>query len=288
MVVFLNGKFVPEARAVVPINDRGFLYGDGLFETVRVFRAHPFRLAQHLERLARGADYLRIKLPFTPKEIQHFAEELVAKNKMPEAILRVTLTRGPGERGYTPTAGGKPTMVMALHPAPPLDPANPTQWSMVTSTHRIPASDPLSSFKTNCKLPQVMARVEAEAQNADEALLLNTNGEVAEAAAANLFWVYHDKICTVPTGRGVLPGITRAVVLEICQGLGFITSKRIIKPEALHHSEGIFLSQSARGVICVTSFDGEHVPVSPLAEKIHQIYCEMLARESSETEAPTG
>ena len=288
MVVFLNGKFVSEARAVVPINDRGFMYGDGLFETVRVSNAHPFRLAQHLERLTRGAAYLKIKLPYTPKEIQHFAETLVAKNKMPESILRVNLTRGPGDRGYTPKPEGTPTLVMTLHAAPPLDPANPAQWSMITSTHKVPASDPLSSFKTNCKLQQIMARLEAEAQNADEALLLNTNGEVAEAAAANLFWIYHDKICTIPTGRGVLPGITRAVILEICQALGFITNKRVIKADALRHSEGIFLSQSARGVISVTTFDGEPVPVSPLAEKIHQTYCEMLAREGHEAKAPTA
>ena len=231
---------------------------------------------------------MKIKLPFTPKEIHHLAEQLVERNKLPDAILRLTLTRGAGERGYTPKAVGAPTMVMTLHAAPPLDPANPPQWSMITSTHRIPASDALSSFKTNCKLSQVMARIEAEAQNADEALILNTNGEVAEAASANLFWVYHDKICTVPTGRGVLPGITRAVVLEICQVLGFTTNKRVIKPEALLHSEGIFLSQSARGVICVTRFDDEHVPISPLAEKIHQTYCQMLAREGSETETPTA
>ena len=284
MVVFLNGKFVPDARAAVPINDRGFLYGDGLFETVRVFNGRPFRMAQHLERLARGAEYLKIGLPFTPKGISDFAAELIEKNKMPYAILRVTLTRGPGERGYTPTLGGTPTMVMTLQAAPPLDPANPPQWSMVTSTYRIPASDPLSSFKTSGKLLQVMARVEAEARNADEALILNTNGEVAEAAAANLFWIYHDRICTVPTGRGVLPGITRAVVLEICQVLRLETNKRVIKPEALRHGEGIFLSQSARGVINVISFDGEPVPTSPLVEKIHQTYCEMLAREGNAVE----
>ena len=279
MVVFLNGQFVPEAQAVVPVNDRGFLYGDGLFETVRVFNGRAFRMAQHLERLARGADYLKIKLPLPPKDIHRFAEQLVAKNELPEAILRVTMTRGPGERGYTPKAAGPPTMVMSLHATPPLDVANPTQWSMITSTHRIPASDALSSFKTTNKLLQVMARVEAEARGADEALLLNTNGEVAEAAAANLFWIYHDKVCTVPTGRGVLPGITRAVILEICQVHGFQTNKRVIKPEALRHSDGIFLSQSALGVVSVNSFDGEPVPQSPLVTKIHQTYCEMLAKE---------
>ena len=124
-----------------------------------------------------------------------------------------------------------------------------------------------------------MARVEAESRGADEALILNANGEAAEAAAANLFWIYHDKVCTVPTGRGVLPGITRAVILEICQVLGFQTNKRVIKPEALRHSDGIFLSQSALGVVSITSFDGETVPQSPFVKKIHQTYCEMLARE---------
>lgn len=279
MVVFLNGAFVPAEQAVVPINDRGFLYGDGLFETVRVFNGRPFRLAQHLERLARGAEYLKIKLPFTPKDLHSFSEKLIAQNQMPDAVLRVTLTRGPGERGYSPAGADSPTVAITLHPALPFDPVNPPQWSLVTSSCRIPASDPLSSFKTSSKLLHVMARIEAEARNADEALILNTNGEVAEAASANLFWLYHDKVCTVPTGRGVLPGITRAVVLEICQVLGFTTNKRVIKPEALRHSEGIFLSQSARGVIAITSFEGEPVPISPLTEKIHCTYCEMLARE---------
>ena len=279
MFVFLNGQFVPEAEAVVSVSDRGFLYGDGLFETVRVFNGKPFRLAQHLERLVRGADYLRIKLPFTPRELDRFATQLIEKNARPDAILRVTLTRGPGERGYTPKGANTPTLVMTLHTAAALDPVNPPQWRLATSTHRIPVSDALASFKTGNKLLQVVARLEAEANGADEALILNTNGEVAEAAGANVFWVDHEQICTVPAGRGGLPGITQAVILEICEVLGLPTSKRVIKPEALRHAEGIFLSQSALGVVCITSFDGEPVPQSSLAGKIHQAYCEMLAKE---------
>ncbi len=89
-----------------------------------------------------------------------------------------------------------------------------------------------------------MAHGEAVEKGADEALLINTNGEVAEAASGNIFWVYQDKICTVPTGRGVLPGITRAIVLRFCQTLGLPTNKRVIKPEALRSSAGIFITQS--------------------------------------------
>lgn len=279
MEVFLNGQFLTEGRAVVPVGDRGFLYGDGLFETMRVFNGKPFRMAQHLERMVRGADFLKIKLPFTPKELQHFAAQLIEKNNMPDSVLRVTLTRGPGPRGYSPKTAVTPTVVMTLHDAPPIHPAAPAQWSLISSSFRIPACDPLSSFKTLNKLGAVMARAEAEAQGADEALLTNTNGEVAETAGANLFWVYHDKICTTPTGRGVLPGLTRAVVLEICQVLGLATNKRVIKPEALRNAEGIFLTQSVLGVINVATLNSEPVPQSPFVEQIHAAYCEMLANE---------
>ena len=279
MVVFLNGQFVPEREAMIPVTDRGFMYGDGLFETVRVFKGRPFRLAQHLERMVRGTNFLKLPLPCSPKEVQQFALQLIEQNQMPDAVLRIALSRGPGERGYTPRPGGQPTLVMTLSPAPPMDPLRPSEWHLITSSHRLPATDPLSSFKTSSKLLQVAARMEADARGADEALLLNTNGEVAEAASANLFWVYHDKICTVPTGRGVSPGITRAVVLEICQALGLQTNKRVIKPEALRHSEAIFLTQSVRGIVSIVEYDGERVGQSALVDQIHQAYCEMLASE---------
>jgi branched-chain amino acid aminotransferase len=276
MFVFLNGQFVLEEQAVVSVGDRGFLYGDGLFETMRVVNGKPFRGAQHLERMVRGADFLKIKLPFTPKELQHFAEQLITKNEMPNSVLRVTLTRGVGARGYSPRRADSPSLVMTLHPAPTA--GEPPVWRLITASIRINAADPLTQFKTCNKLPQILARVEAEAKDADEALLLNTSGEVVETAGANLFWVYRDRICTVPTGRGALPGITRAVVLEICQALSLTTIKRVIKPEALRSSEGIFLTQSTLGVVPVTSLDGEPVSPSPLVEKIYQAYGEMLAK----------
>jgi aminodeoxychorismate lyase len=279
MVVFLNGKLMPAAEAMVPVSDRGFMYGDGLFETTRVVNGRPFRLAQHLERMVRGADYLKIPLPFTPKEIQKFTAQLVEANAMPDAVLRVTLTRGAGERGYSPAAAGTPTMVMSLHPLPKMPAEGPLQWSMITSSYHIPASGAISSFKTTSKILNVFARIEASERGADEALLLNTNGEVAETAGGNIFWVYQNTICTVPTGRGVLPGITRAVVLEICQALGLETNKRVIKPQHLRNAEGIFITQSVLGIVPVVAFDGEHVVPSPLVDQIATAYNDVLQRE---------
>ena len=101
---------------------------------------------------------------------------------------------------------------------------------------------------------------------------------MAETASGNLFWVYDDRICTVPTGRGVLPGITRAVVLEICQALGLLTNKRVIKPEALKNSEGLFITQSVFGIVPVATFDGEPVAPSPLVDQIFSAYRELLVK----------
>jgi branched-chain amino acid aminotransferase len=278
MFVFHNGQFVEEEKAVVSIFDRGFLYGDGLFETMRVVNGKPFRGAQHLERMVRGADFLKIKLPFPPKGLHQFAEQLVEKNGMPDCVLRVTLTRGVGERGYSPKGAESPSLVMALHPAPEPAAIEPPACRLITASIRISADDPLAQFKTCNKLPQIVARAEAEAKDADDALIVNTSGEVVETAGANLFWIYYDRVCTTPTGRGALPGITRAVVLEICQVLGLTTNKRVIKAESLRHSEGLFLTQSAQGVVPVATLDGEPVKPSPLVEKIYRAYGEMLAK----------
>ena len=276
MFVFLNGQFLPEEQAVVPIADRGFLLGDGLFETMRIVNGKMFRFAQHLERLARGADFLKIKLPFTPKEFQEFAEELVVKNNLADAVLRVTVTRGSGERGYVITGKGKATVAMTLHSLPPnLE----VEWNLITSSFRVSAADPISSFKTTSRILNVMARAEAQEKGADEALFINTNGEVAETASGNLFWIYDEKVCTVPTGRGILPGVTRAVVLEICQSLGLQTNKRVIKLEALQNSQGLFVTQSVFGIMPVKSFDGRLVTPSPLVDQIAQAYSELLAKE---------
>src|SRR5258707_280259 len=118
MIVFLNGQFVPEAEAVISVFDRSFLYGDGLFETMPVFNGKPFRWEQHLERLQRGSEFLQIQLPFAADVLLSFALELLSKNQMPDCLLRVTLSRGVGVRGYSPKGAEHPSLIMSLHPAP--------------------------------------------------------------------------------------------------------------------------------------------------------------------------
>jgi branched-chain amino acid aminotransferase len=277
MIVFLNGQFVPEDRAVVSVFDRGFLYGDGLFETLRVLNGQPFRWRQHLERLQRGAGFLGVLLPFSAAELRDFVQQLILRNQMPDALLRLTLSRGVGPRGYSPKGADRPSLVMSLHPAPALDPQNPPRWRLMTSAFRLPANEPLAQFKTCNKLPQVLARAEADAAGADEALLLNTDGLVAEASSSNLFWIERETVTTPPLASGILAGVTREVVFELCSTMGLAVRETSITPEALRQMGGIFLSLSSVGIAEVVTFDGQSVKPSAVTGRIREAYLNLLS-----------
>ena len=278
MLVFLDGKFVPEAKAVVSVFDRSFLYGDGLFETIRVFNGKPFRWRQHSERLKCGAAFLKIQLPFAPEKLRRFAGALISKNKMPDALLRLTLSRGVGVRGYSPKKATRPMLAMTLHPAPKMDLKNPPRWKLISSSFRLPSNEPLAQFKTCNKLPQILARAEADAAGADEALLLNTNGFVVEGASSNLFWVEGNKILTPPLAAGILAGVTRAAVFEIGAKLKIPVRQKNVRLKNLARADGIFLSLSSYGIVEAKSLDGKILRRSPLAAQIARTYAELLLK----------
>ena len=281
MIVFLNGRFVPEARAVVSVSDRGFLYGDGLFEAVRIRQGRPFRWAQHMDRFLHGAGHLKIRPPFSPEEIQQFAAQLIRKNKMPDALLRLTLSRGVGERGYSPRGALAPTFVMTLHPVPKPDLKNPPLWKLVTASNRLPANEPLAQFKNANKLPQILARAEADAVGADEALLLNTRGRVVEGTTSNLFWVRDGVVCTPSLAAGVLPGVTRLAVLEICRALKLPTKEIAPRPAELFSAQAVFLAMSSWGVVEAVELDGRKLRRAACVKKIQQGYEKLLRAETA-------
>jgi branched-subunit amino acid aminotransferase/4-amino-4-deoxychorismate lyase len=187
-VIFLNGRFVDATRAKVSVFDRGFLYGDGVFETLRLSDGEPQRWDQHAARFLGGATCLKIRVPRSPGQLRAVARELALRNRVKEAVLRMQLTRGLGPRGYAIRAAKHPTLVMSLHPAPPSDGRAPLRWKLITASLRLPVGDALSRFKTCNRLHYLLARAEAEAAGADDALLLNARGEVVETSCANLFW----------------------------------------------------------------------------------------------------
>jgi aminodeoxychorismate lyase len=277
----LNGQFVPASEAVVSAFDRGFLYGDGLFETLRVYCGRPFRWTKHLERLEGGAACLHLRLPYSADELKSAAEELIRRNQMPEAVLRLAVSRGPGERGYSIAGAARPTVVMSLHPAASLAEADRPRWRLLTSSWRVAVRDRLGQFKTSCRLVHVLARAEAELAGADEALLLDTDGQVVEAAGSNLFWIQGGVVCTVPLEAGALPGVTRSIVLELCAALPVAARQVPITPPRLLQADAVFLSLSTWGLVEAASLDGQTLGVSPLVQTLHQRYQALVAAESA-------
>jgi aminodeoxychorismate lyase len=279
MIVFLNGTFVPEAQAVVSIFDRCYLYGDGLFETMLIKRGVVFRWDMHLRRLNQGAAFLGISIPFSEAELRNAVAHLVRENNQPDALLRLTLSRGVGVRGYSPRGAHCPTIVMSLHPAP--DTAPLTDWALSTSSMRLPANEPVAQLKHCNKLPQILARVQAEQAGADEALLTNTEGHVVEGATSNLFWVQRGAICTPPLSGGILSGVTRLVVLELCRELDVPCREENITVAGLSNSEGVFVSLSSYGIVQAISLDSHPLPIHPLTATLHSAYAELLHRETT-------
>ena len=274
MIVFLNGKFVPESGAVVSVFDRGFLYGDALFEGLLVTRGRPFRWHEHMERLQRGVDFLKLTVPFSSAELLRHALRLVEQNKMPECILRLSITRGITERGYSPKNATRPAVVMTLHPSPVID--KMPCWRVVTSSFRLLGNDPLADFKTANKLPQVMARAEADAAGAQEAILLNHQGRLAEGTTSNLFWIKDKALFTPALPDGALPGVTRGVVLDLCVKMNIYCKERKARPIELLKADGAFLTMTSMGIVAIESLDGRRLGQSPLVKKLWSEYRSLL------------
>lgn len=272
MMVYLNGRFVPAEQASVSVFDRGFLYGDGLFESVRVDAGRPFLWEAHVHRLVQGAAALHIVLPIDPGSLHAAVIELLRVNQMSDAIVRISISRGPGPRGYSIRGADSPTVVITCHPATPIDGLSTTAWRLHTSRHRVPARDPVAAFKTTNKLTHILARAEAEDAGADEALLLNTDGHLAETSAANLFWLHNQSARTPHLDAGGLAGVTRSFVLALLRASGWETQEVLAKPDALAEASAIFLTVSTLGIIEITHLDQRPVARDPRLTAVRDAY----------------
>ena len=274
MTVYLNDQFIPEAEAMISVFDRGFLYGDGLFESIRVAHSKPFRWSDHMERLVHGCKLLRLPLPKPVGDLLLIARRLMEINGMPDGILRITLSRGRGARGYSPRGANQPTLLLSLHPLPVV-----TQpWKLITSSLRLSVGDPLACAKTSNKLPQILARAEADDAGADDALLLDSNGHVAETSSGNLFWMQNEKLFTPALQSGIIPGITRKVVLDLAQTFQIPVEQIMAPKEVLHSAEGVFVTVSSCGIIEVSHLDGVTLRASDRVNALKSAYKALLER----------
>jgi aminodeoxychorismate lyase len=279
MIVSVNGRFVPAAEAMVSVFDRGFLYGDGLFETILCLEGHPVLWSEHLARLEAGARALGMGVPSEPAALEATVRALLERNRLGNALLRLHLTRGVGPRGYSPRGANSPTLVLSVHPGPQPESEPPRAWRLHTAAVRLPAGDRFAAFKTADKLRHVLARAEAETAGADEALLLNADGHVAEAAAANVFWWEPPGLRTPPVATGALAGVTRAAILRLAAQLGWTCQETLVAPSALATASGVFLTLSSLGIVEATHLDGQPLATDPRTLLLRNAWWEFVRRE---------
>jgi branched-chain amino acid aminotransferase len=255
MQLWLNGQLIPTAAARLDPTDRGLLLGDGLFETMRAGGGRLPLLTRHLARLRAGAQVLGLSVPSV--DIEAAVRELLRANCLPDAAVRLTLTRGPGPRGLLPAAQTTPTLLVAAAPLPPTP--KPARAIVATVTRRNELS-PLARIKALGYLDQLLALREAQERGAEEALLLNTAGRLACATTANLFLVKDHALLTPPVSEGALPGVTRGLLLELAPSLGVPSREVPLEPSALLGADEIFLTSSLRLVTPLASIEGRELP----------------------------
>lgn len=251
--VWLDGALVRENAARISPADRGFLLGDGLFETMRAYGGRPFRLADHLARLEAGAARIGLELP---DDLRDAVAVTLEANDLDNAAVRITVSRGVTGPGLTPPLEAEPTVLVTARAYRPR-----AEWY----THGIAAnfaSGRLDEHRASAGLKQlgyldgVLALREARAAGAEDALLLDTEGHVAEAAASNLFVVVGGVLRTPPLSCGILPGITRAVVLELAAARGLATREEPLTPATVSTAEEAFLTSSLRELVPLTRLSG--------------------------------
>ena len=258
---FVNGKIVPSKKAVVSVMDRGFLYGDGVFETMRAYGGSVFCLGEHVNRMLTALKILKIRIPYDKKTLCRLVEKTVRVNRLKDAYVKIVVTRGPAAPGIDPSAGSVATVIIFAAPLKAL----PRKYYTVGVSVEFPCvRRNEESFTARIKslnyLDNILARHEVRGRGAYEPVFLNSKGNVTETSTANVFIVRGDRVYTPPPTAGILPGITREVVMRLAGKYldNKLIQKDISKKEFLSADE-IFLTNSIGELIPVVKAGGRKI-----------------------------
>ncbi len=254
-IVYLNGDFMPADEAMIPVLDRGFIFGDGVYEVIPVYSGRLFRLEHHLERLENSLAGIRLAPPRSRGEWREILESLVEKNGDGDQSVYLQVTRGVAKRdhGFPPEA--EPTVFAMSNPM-----ADPSA-TLHEGIEAITVEDirwKLCHIKSIALLPNILLRQQAIDAGAGEAILLR-DGEVTEGAAANIFIVKDGVVTTPPKSNLLLPGITRDLVVEICHANAIPCEERAVSEAELRDADEVWISSSTKEVVPVTKLDGKAV-----------------------------
>ena len=284
-IVFLNGDLIPRSRANISPFDHGFLYGYALFETMRVYSGKIFLLNRHLDRLIHSAEYLNI--PLQNIDLEESCYKTLKANNLEDARIRLTVSIGEGDAIPDRPTDPNPTIIIIVTPYTSL-PSELYQsgFKAVTSSIQQNSQSPLSRMKTANYLSSLLARQEAKAAEANEALLLNERGVLCEGSTSNVFVVLNDVLITPNVESGCLAGITREAVIALALTLGINLIERGIMPNELAEADEAFLTNSLLEIMPLVEVDGKPIghenqqgKPGPITKRIMEAYAELVARE---------
>jgi branched-chain amino acid aminotransferase len=257
LVAYVDGDFVDAADARISIFDHGLLYGDGVFEGLRLFSGALFRPRDHISRLKRSARALLLDVPLDSDELLAATVETVRRSGLADAHVRIVLTRGYGMPGLDPGRCERPTLIIAAYPFPPLHGTEALKLIISSVARKAPRSLG-AHVKSLNYLDAILAHQQAKSAGAHDAIMLDVFGAVAECTSANLFMITDGTLCT-PTTRAALPGITRKTVLELAHELGIPVEERELWPMELYSADAAFVTGSGAGIVPVAEIDGHAV-----------------------------
>lgn len=263
--VWLNGELTLLENAKISVLDHGVLYGDGVFEGLRVYHGRPFMLAEHLQRLMRSAQALLLTVPYSEDQLHQACLSLIKRNGLNEGYMRLVVTRGEGSLGLDPRNCTQPNVFILYRSLKMSDSRIQQQGArLITASVRRTPSDVLDpKIKTLNYLNNILAKTEANLAGMDDALLLNHAGQIAEASAANLFIVKGDTLRTPPTYAGALQGITRDILIELAKMLKFEVQETPMTLYDVYNADEAFLTGSGAELIPIAELDGRHLRQAP-------------------------
>jgi len=276
--VYVNGTITPAHQAVIPVYDHGFLYGEGVYETIRTYNKVPFLLDQHNRRLRASAQRLRLEVPFDDGALAGWIEDtMAAAGDLREAYIRILLTRGVGDLTYDVGATPRPSLVIMVKPleesAARVD-SDGIRISLVPTLRNHPGSvNPI--IKSNNLLNNAIAMQEANRQAAEEGLMCNYRGELSECSQSNFFLIRQGVVLTPRSEAGLLEGITRAFLFELGREEGIDVREATLYPQDLDSADEVFITSTTRELSPVVQIDhrtiGSGKP-GPITQRLLKAY----------------
>jgi len=261
LLYHVDGDLVAADEATVNVRDRGFLYGDAAFETMRAYGGDVFEWEAHMDRLAETCEVLGLDHGLSDADLRERVDETLAVNDLREAYIRLSITRGVQPGKLTPDTEVDPTVVVIVSELPRGGQGSQPVWSgpatlQTVKTKRVPDESIPARAKTHNYLNGILARLELRVTDADEALMVDTDGHVTEGATSNLFFVRDNALRTPSLDGPILPGITRRVVLELAAEEGIPVEEGTYSPEEIRSADEVFLTNSTWELRPVETVDG--------------------------------